>query len=70
MTMLILALVLLLAGGGMALAGVLSGGGNTGSDAVAVEDARLPELGDAVPVLASLSEDCLLYTSPSPRDRS
>ena len=59
MTMLALALILLLVGGGMALAGVFSGGADTGSgpDAVAVDDAQLPELGAAAPVLASLSED-------------
>ncbi len=57
MTMLVLAVVLLLAGGGMALAGVFSGGGGTGSGSVAADEPRLPELGDATPVLASLSED-------------
>nr|MDP9458869.1 D-alanyl-D-alanine carboxypeptidase [Actinomycetota bacterium] len=57
MTMLVLALVLLLAGGGMALAGVFSGERGTGSGAVAVAEARLPELGEPAPVLASLSED-------------
>jgi D-alanyl-D-alanine carboxypeptidase/D-alanyl-D-alanine-endopeptidase (penicillin-binding protein 4) len=57
MTMLVLLLVLLLVGGGMALAGVFSGGGDPGTDAVAIDEARLPELGDATPVLASLSED-------------
>ncbi len=55
--MLVLALVLLLAGGGMALAGVFSGERGTGSGAVAVAEARLPELGEPAPVLASLSED-------------
>ena len=57
MTMLALTLVVLLVGGVMSLAGVFSGGGDTGSDAVAVDDAQLPELGQAAPVLASLSED-------------
>jgi D-alanyl-D-alanine carboxypeptidase/D-alanyl-D-alanine-endopeptidase (penicillin-binding protein 4) len=57
MTMLVLVLVLLLVGGGMALAGVFSGGETTGSDMVAVEGATLPELDDATPVLAALSED-------------
>src|SRR5688500_13520345 len=59
MTMLALALVLLLVGGIMSLAGVFNGGGETGSgsDVVAVDDAQLPELGAATPVLASLSED-------------
>jgi serine-type D-Ala-D-Ala carboxypeptidase/endopeptidase (penicillin-binding protein 4) len=57
MTMLALLLVLLLVGGVMSLAGVFSGAGNSGSDAVAVDEARLPELGDATPVLASLSEE-------------
>jgi serine-type D-Ala-D-Ala carboxypeptidase/endopeptidase (penicillin-binding protein 4) len=57
MTMLALLVVLLLVAGVMSLAGVFSGAGNSGSDAVAVDEARLPELGDATPVLASLSED-------------
>ena len=59
MTMLALALVLALVGGVMALAGVFSGGADPGSarDTVAVDDAQLPELGAAAPVLASLSED-------------
>jgi D-alanyl-D-alanine carboxypeptidase/D-alanyl-D-alanine-endopeptidase (penicillin-binding protein 4) len=61
MTMLALALVLLLVGGVMFLAGVFSGGGETGSgsgsEPVAVDDAQLPELGAAAPVLASLSAD-------------
>ena len=58
MTMLVLAVLLLLAGGGMALAGVFSGesGTGSGSGSVAVDEARLPELGNAPPVLASLSE--------------
>src|SRR5688500_793556 len=57
MTMLALFLVMLLVGGGLALAGVFDGGANPGSDAVAADEARLPELGDATPVLASLSEE-------------
>ncbi len=57
MTMLALVLVLLLVGGGMSLAGVFSSEANPASDAVAVDDARLPELGDATPVLASLSDE-------------
>jgi D-alanyl-D-alanine carboxypeptidase/D-alanyl-D-alanine-endopeptidase (penicillin-binding protein 4) len=58
MTMLAIALVLLLVGGGMALGGVFSGGsGDAGSDVVAVDEAQLPELGAVKPVLAALSED-------------
>ncbi|MFP5372929.1 MAG: D-alanyl-D-alanine carboxypeptidase/D-alanyl-D-alanine-endopeptidase [Actinomycetes bacterium] len=57
MTMLVLALVLLLVGGAMSLAGVFDGRAGTGSGAVAVAEARLPELGDPTPVLASLSAD-------------
>ena len=55
--MLAVALVLLLAGGAMSLAGVFDGGGGAGPSAVAVAEARLPELGRPTPVLASLSED-------------
>src|SRR3954470_13785877 len=51
-------LVLLLIGGGLALSGLFTGGGATGDDAaVAIPEADLPDLGDAVPVLASLSSD-------------
>jgi D-alanyl-D-alanine carboxypeptidase/D-alanyl-D-alanine-endopeptidase (penicillin-binding protein 4) len=50
----VIGLVLLLIGGGVG-AGVLLSGGS--SDAVAVPEAQLPDLGDAVPVLASLSAD-------------
>jgi len=54
----IIGLVLLLVGGIIG-AGVLLGGGGDdgGTEAVAVPEAELPELGDAVPVLASLSAD-------------
>jgi D-alanyl-D-alanine carboxypeptidase/D-alanyl-D-alanine-endopeptidase (penicillin-binding protein 4) len=53
----VIALVLLLIGGVMALAGAFGGTADPGSDAVMVAEAKLPELGDAQPVLASLSED-------------
>ena len=50
--------MLLLIGGGLALSGLFTGGGgNTGDDAVAIPEAELPDLGDAVPVLASLSSE-------------
>ena len=55
--MLVLAVALLLVGGASSLAGVFDGRGDTGSGAVAVAEARLPELGSPAPVLASLSED-------------
>jgi D-alanyl-D-alanine carboxypeptidase/D-alanyl-D-alanine-endopeptidase (penicillin-binding protein 4) len=52
----IIALVLLLVGGGVALAGGLAGGGDetAATETVTVPDAVLPDLGDATPVLASL----------------
>jgi D-alanyl-D-alanine carboxypeptidase/D-alanyl-D-alanine-endopeptidase (penicillin-binding protein 4) len=54
----VIGLVLLLIGGGLALSGLFTGGGgNTGDDAVAIPEAELPDLGDAVPVLASLSSE-------------
>jgi serine-type D-Ala-D-Ala carboxypeptidase/endopeptidase (penicillin-binding protein 4) len=53
----VIGLVLLLVAGVMALTGAFSGEGDRGSDAVAVAEAKLPELGEAQPVLASLSED-------------
>src|SRR5688500_13977694 len=58
MTMAAIAVVLLLVGG-IAWAGGLLGGGAGGATAntVAVPEADLPDLGDAVPVLASLSAD-------------
>jgi D-alanyl-D-alanine carboxypeptidase/D-alanyl-D-alanine-endopeptidase (penicillin-binding protein 4) len=49
------ALVVLLAGGGVALAGGLGGGDEpAATETVSVPDAELPELADATPVLASL----------------
>ena len=56
-TLAVIGLVLLLVGGGLAVSGLFTGGGGDGSDAVAVPEAELPDLGDAVPVLASLSSD-------------
>lgn len=51
----VIALVLVLVGGGIALAGALGGGDETaGGETVTVPDAVLPELGEAAPVLASL----------------
>ncbi|MDT0275877.1 D-alanyl-D-alanine carboxypeptidase/D-alanyl-D-alanine endopeptidase [Blastococcus goldschmidtiae] len=52
----VIALVLVLVGGGIALAGVLDGTGDetAGAGTVTVPDAVLPELGEAAPVLASL----------------
>ncbi|UOX99930.1 D-alanyl-D-alanine carboxypeptidase/D-alanyl-D-alanine endopeptidase [Blastococcus sp. PRF04-17] len=54
----VVGLVLLLVGGVVGV-GVLLGGNDDdgGSEAVAIPEAELPELGDAVPVLASLSAD-------------
>jgi D-alanyl-D-alanine carboxypeptidase/D-alanyl-D-alanine-endopeptidase (penicillin-binding protein 4) len=54
MTMAAFCLVLLMIGGIAWVGGLLDGGGGT-ADAVAVPEAQLPELSDAVPVLASLS---------------
>ena len=53
----VVALVVLLVGGGIALGVALGGDGEPGTDAVAVPDARLPELGPARPVLAALSDE-------------
>src|SRR5688500_17801062 len=53
----VIALVLLLIGGGMSLAGAFTGAGGAASDAVVVAEAKLPELAESQPVLASLSED-------------
>jgi D-alanyl-D-alanine carboxypeptidase/D-alanyl-D-alanine-endopeptidase (penicillin-binding protein 4) len=50
----VIALVLVLVGGGVALAGAFGSTGETAADTVSVPDAELPELGEAVPVLASL----------------
>jgi D-alanyl-D-alanine carboxypeptidase/D-alanyl-D-alanine-endopeptidase (penicillin-binding protein 4) len=57
MTMLAIALVLLLVGGVAWVGGLLDGGGEGTPDTVAIPEAQLPDLGDAVPVLASLSAD-------------
>jgi D-alanyl-D-alanine carboxypeptidase/D-alanyl-D-alanine-endopeptidase (penicillin-binding protein 4) len=53
----VIGLVLLLVGGVAAAGILLGGGGDDGGpdDAVAIPEAELPELGDAVPVLASLA---------------
>jgi serine-type D-Ala-D-Ala carboxypeptidase/endopeptidase (penicillin-binding protein 4) len=53
----IIGLVLLLVGGVVGAGVLLAGGTDDGTDAVAVPEAVLPDLGDAVPVLASLSSD-------------
>jgi D-alanyl-D-alanine carboxypeptidase/D-alanyl-D-alanine-endopeptidase (penicillin-binding protein 4) len=53
----VIALVLLLVGGVAWLTGGLGGATTDPADRVAVEDAKLPELGDAEPVLASLATD-------------
>jgi D-alanyl-D-alanine carboxypeptidase/D-alanyl-D-alanine-endopeptidase (penicillin-binding protein 4) len=55
--MLAIALVLLLVGGVAWVGGLLDGGGEGTPDTVAIPEAQLPDLGDAVPVLASLSAD-------------
>src|SRR3954468_24550159 len=50
----VIGLVLLLIGGGLALSGLFTGGtggASSGDDAVAIPEADLPDLGDAVPVL-------------------
>ncbi|MCW2701418.1 MAG: dacB, partial [Blastococcus sp.] len=52
----VVALVVLLAGGGVWLSGGFDGGNGDRVDRI-VEDATLPELGDAEPVLASLATD-------------
>jgi serine-type D-Ala-D-Ala carboxypeptidase/endopeptidase (penicillin-binding protein 4) len=53
----VIALVVLLVGGGIAAVTYLRDGGSTGSQVVAVPDAQLPDLGRATPVLASLAGD-------------
>ena len=53
----VIGLVLLLVAGVMALTGAFGGASEPGSDAVAVEEAQLPQLGAAAPVLAALAED-------------
>lgn len=50
----VIALVLVLVGGGIALAGGFDRGTTTADETVTVPDAELPELSDATPVLASL----------------
>jgi D-alanyl-D-alanine carboxypeptidase/D-alanyl-D-alanine-endopeptidase (penicillin-binding protein 4) len=52
----VIGLVVLLVGGGVSI-GVLLGGDGDGTHAVAIPEAQLPDLGDAAPVLASLSTD-------------
>ncbi|MGY1914786.1 D-alanyl-D-alanine carboxypeptidase/D-alanyl-D-alanine endopeptidase [Blastococcus sp. SYSU DS0973] len=63
MAMGIVALVLLLAGGGVGLGVLLGPDAGSDGDAVAVPDAQLPELGAVEPVLAALSADAPV---PSP----
>ncbi|TQN37738.1 D-alanyl-D-alanine carboxypeptidase/D-alanyl-D-alanine-endopeptidase (penicillin-binding protein 4) [Blastococcus colisei] len=54
----VVGLVLLLIGGGVGVGLLLTGGGEgDGTEAVAVPDAELPDLGEAAPVLASLGTD-------------
>ena len=55
----VIGLVLLLVGGIVGTGILLSGGGDDGgsSDSVAIPEAELPDLGDAVPVLAGLSSE-------------
>lgn len=57
MAMGIAALVLVLVGAGIGLGVLIGDDGSTDGGAVAVPDARLPELGDADPVLAALGTD-------------
>src|SRR4051794_19883358 len=59
----VIALVVLLVGGGVWLGGGFDGGNGDTVDRIAVADAKLPELGDAKPVLASLATDA---TAPQP----
>jgi serine-type D-Ala-D-Ala carboxypeptidase/endopeptidase (penicillin-binding protein 4) len=56
----VIGLVLLLIAGVIGLGVLLTGGGSgggSGNDVVAVPEAKLPDLGDPVPVLAALSKD-------------
>src|SRR5215203_6820613 len=54
----VIGLVLLLIAGIVGVGVLLTGGGgDDATEAVAVPDAKLPELGDASPVLASLATD-------------
>ncbi|TFV49378.1 D-alanyl-D-alanine carboxypeptidase/D-alanyl-D-alanine-endopeptidase [Blastococcus sp. TF02A-35] len=57
MTMAVIALVLLLVGGGVGLGVFMRGEDSPGTDAAPVPDARLPELGDVEPVLAALGAE-------------
>ena len=57
MIMAVVTVVVLLIGGGVGLGVLLGRDDDPQDDAVAVEDARLPDLGPAEPVLASLSSD-------------
>ncbi len=57
MAMGIIALILLTVGGVVGLARLLDDGADAPDDVVTVAEAQLPELGDAVPVLASLAGD-------------
>jgi serine-type D-Ala-D-Ala carboxypeptidase/endopeptidase (penicillin-binding protein 4) len=54
----VIGLVLLLVGGGVGVGVFLAeGGGDAASDAVAIPEAKLPDLGEPSPVLASLATD-------------
>lgn len=57
MAMGIMALFLVIAGGVVAVTGLLGDDTDAPDDVVAVPEAQLPELGDPVPVLASLASD-------------
>jgi D-alanyl-D-alanine carboxypeptidase/D-alanyl-D-alanine-endopeptidase (penicillin-binding protein 4) len=59
----VIGLVLLLIGGIVGVGLLLTGGGDDATEAVAIPDAELPELGDASPVLASLATDA---SAPDP----
>ena len=66
----IIGLVLLLVGGVVGAGVLLTGGPDDGTEAVAVPEADLPELGDAVPVLASLTGDAPAPDPDRPEQRS
>ncbi|MFD2091674.1 D-alanyl-D-alanine carboxypeptidase/D-alanyl-D-alanine endopeptidase [Blastococcus deserti] len=53
----VIGLVLLLVGGIVGVGVLLTSGGDDPTEAVAIPDAELPDLGDASPVLASLATD-------------
>jgi D-alanyl-D-alanine carboxypeptidase/D-alanyl-D-alanine-endopeptidase (penicillin-binding protein 4) len=53
----VIGLVLLLVAGVIGVGVLLTGGSDDGSDAVAVPEAKLPQLGDPKPVLAALGTD-------------